>query len=412
MTLSIIRRIAILLMTVWAILITSVALTATPSAFAQSESGDTVVDHDLTIDSGQTLQGDVKVNGGDLTVYGIIQGTANVVDGNADISGQVLGDLTVLGDGNITLGEGSFVDGNVISAGNIEIDDNSHVTGSVTSLGGNISVSESAIVDGTTGKIDNPAQAIENFINSNMPHTSGSPSNLDEQIGPFSRFFGWIGLGIFSAIVLTLAVGLTALVPRRIRVSSVTLESEPGPSVVVGVIAALLIFPVFGIATMALAITVVGIVLIPVLALAVFLAFLFGFVVVSQWLGKRLYENVRPNDSPFELRQSQSTAIVIEVLLGASVILASMTFPAIFLPGWITAMLLGIIYLVSCIGIGSAILSKLGTLQPPRRNGHRRTIIYPTPVHNHYGSALPHTPVHVHGNTRPLGPVPTLPKEE
>jgi hypothetical protein len=177
--------------------------------------------------------------------------------------------------------------------------------------------------------------------------------------------------------------------------------------VVVGIIAALLAFPVFGIASMVLAITIVGIVLIPVLALAVLAAFLFGFVVVSQWLGKRLHDTTRQAESPFVPRQSQPTTLIIEVLLGASVVLASTILPAIFLPGWITGMLLGIIYLISCIGIGSAVLSKFGTLQPPRRNGYRHRVMYPTPVHSHYGTALPH-----HANTQPLGPAPILTKDE
>jgi hypothetical protein len=217
-------------------------------------------------------------------------------------------------------------------------------------------------------------------------------------------------MGIFSIVVLALAVGLAALIPRRIRVAGSTLESEPGPSTVVGIIAALLTVPAFALASMVLAITIVGIVLIPVLAVLLLVGLLFGLVVVSQWLGKRLYDTTRQAESAFGPRQSQPAALFIEVLLGASVILASTVLPAIFLPGWITWMLLGIIYVISCIGIGSVVLSKFGTLQPPRRNGTRHAIMYPTPVHSHYGSSLPHQPPHA--NTQPLGPAPALPKEE
>ena len=410
---SVVKRITILVMAIWAMLAASLFGIGSSRAWAQSESGRTVFDQDLTIEAGEIVQGDVSVTGGDLVVYGIINGKANVVNGNADIYGHVLGDLTILTGGSITLYEGSVIEGNVVAAGDIDLQKNSRVEGSVTSLGGKVDQEENALVGGTVNNIDNPAEAIENLIHANVPGSSSSPGNFGHQIGPFSRFFGWLWLGIFSAVVLTLAVGIAALLPRRIRVSGATLESEPGPTVVVGVITALLTVPIFGIASMVLAITIVGIVLVPVLALAVLCAFLFGFVVVSQWLGKRLHDTARHAESPFGPRQSQSASLVIEVLLGASVILASTVLPAIFLPAWITGILLGLVYVIACIGIGAAVLSRLGTLQPTRRNGHRRTILYPTPVHSHYGASLPHTPAHAHhANTQPLGPAPVLPKEE
>ena len=407
MTVTIAKRITILLMALWAVLAASLLGTGLRTAWAQNEPGRTVFGSDLTIEEGETVQGNVSVTGGDLVVYGIINGNAHVVDGDADIYGQVYGDVSILTGGSITLYEGSFVEGNVVAGGDIDLQENSHVEGSVTSFGGKIGIAESAVVEGAVGNIGSPTQAWENLINVNAPHAPGT-GNFGQHLSPFGRFFGWLGLGIFSAIVLALAVGLAALFPRRIRVSSATLEAEAGPSVVVGIIAALLTFPLFGIASLVLAITIVGIVLIPVLAALLLIAFLFGFVVVSQWLGNRLYDTARHAESTYTPRQSQPATLIIEVLLGASVILASTVLPAIFLPGWITGMLLGIIYVISCIGIGSAVLSKFGTLQPPRRHPHRRTITYPTPIHTHYGSSLPPA----HANTQPLGPAPILPREE
>ncbi|MGA7730295.1 MAG: hypothetical protein WCD37_03370 [Chloroflexia bacterium] len=399
MTVTIAKRITILLMAIWAVLAASLLGMGSRTAWAQSEPGRTIFGSDLTIEEGETVQGNVSVTGGDLVVYGTINGKAHVVDGDADIHGLVVGDLTIITGGSITLYEGSAVEGNVVASGDIDLQDNSRVEGSVTSLGGAVIQGQNALVGGTINKIDSPAQALQNFMNANAPHTPGASGNFGQHLSPFGRFFGWLSLGIFSAIVLALAVGLAALFPRRIRVSSATLEAEAGPSVVVGIITALLTFPLFGIASLVLAITIVGIVLIPVLAALLLIAFLFGFVVVSQWLGNRLYDTARHAESTYVPRQSQPATLIIEVLLGASVILASTVLPAIFLPGWITGMLLGIIYVISCIGIGSAVLSKFGTLQPPRRHPHRRTITYPTPVHTH-------------ANTQPLGPTPILPREE
>lgn len=392
---------------VWAILATLSLGFGTQQAAAQSEQGRTVIDHDLTIEAGETVNGDVSVTGGDLTVYGTITGKANVLNGDADIYGMVGRDLTIITGGNITLHEGSAVEGNVLAAGDIILQENSTVKGSVTSLNGHIDREESAQIGGSINRFDGSVEAFENLVNINSPHVAGSVNALFNDSFPFTRFFGWLGLGIFSAVVLILALGVSALLPRRVRISSSTLEAEPGPSIVVGIIAALLSGPIVALATIVLAATIVGIVLIPVLGIAVMLAFLFGFVVVSQWLGRRLHEGAKQADGVYALRQSQSATIVVEVLLGASVILASTILPALFLPVWITGMLLGIVYLISCIGIGSAVLSKFGTLQP-RRHGHRRTVVYPTQVHSNYGASLPHP----HANTQPLGPAPVLPREE
>lgn len=405
MKISMVKRISLLVMSVWTIVAVSAFGVFATKAWAQSE-GRTVLNHDLTIESSETV-GDANVTDGDLIVNGTIDGKATVVNGDASIYGTITGDLTILTGGSITLYDGSVVEGNVFAVGNIDLQDGSRVDGTVTALGGRVNQEDGSTVGHSVNNVGNPFDILDNISKLNGTETANS---ISQQIGPFARFFGWLGLGIFSAVALILALGISALVPRRIRVSSATLESEPAPSVVVGIIAALLSLPIFGVASLLLASTIVGIVLVPVLALAVFGVFLFGFVIVSQWLGKRLHEGAQHPEASAEypMRQSQSATLVIDVLLGSSVILASTVLPAIFLPFWITAMLLGVVYLVSCIGLGSAILSKFGTLQPRRHHNYRRSVIYPTPVHNHYGSSLPHPPAH----TQPLGPAPTLPREE
>jgi hypothetical protein len=205
--------------------------------------------------------------------------------------------------------------------------------------------------------------------------------------------------------------------PRRVRISSSTLESEAGPSIAVGIIASILLAPVGGLITAALAVTVIGIVLIPVVWILIGAVYLYGFVVVAQWLGKRIHDSAHHPDIEEMLaqRSSQSVVLVMEVLLGAAAILACTILPAIFVPGWISILMLGMLYVLACIGIGSGLLSRFGTLQPPKHHVHKRTVVYPTPNHNNYGPAPVHAPVagpvHAHSNTRPLGPAPVIPPE-
>jgi cytoskeletal protein CcmA (bactofilin family) len=381
-----------------ALLVVLVALAAAPHAWA-APVGKDVVDQNLVVAQGETLQGDVNVTNGDLTVYGTIDGKATIVNGKASIYGTVNGDLTVITGGNITLFAGSYVDGNVVD------------------MGGEVVKDSAATITGSVGTIDNPIEGIGNMLNANQDQI-GSAGAWADRMNPFNRMGSWLFLGGLSTVLLVFSVGLAALVPRRIGISSATLESEPGPSVAVGIIASILLAPIAGIITAALAITVIGIVLIPVVWIAVGVVYLYGFVIVAQWLGKRIHDSAhRPDiEAALARKSSQSAMLVMEVLLGAAAILACTILPAIFVSGWISILMLGMLYVLSCIGLGAGLLSKFGTLQPSKHRMHKRTVVYPTPHHNNYGSALVNAPItgpiHAHSNTRPLGPAPVLPAEK
>lgn len=380
------------------LLVVLIALASAPHAWAEPIGKD-VVNQDLVVERGETIQGDVNVTNGDLTVYGTIDGKATIVYGDAEVYGTIKGDLTVITDGNIKLHAGSDVQGNVVD------------------MGGTIVRDPNATVTGNVSRLDNPVDGIGNLINANQGRF-GPAGDWADRINPFNRMGSWLFLGSLSTVLLALSMGLAALAPRRIRISSSTLESEAGPSIVVGVITAILLAPIGGIITAALAITVVGIVLVPVLWIALGAVYLYGFVVISQWLGKRIHDSAHRPDIEATLAQksSQSVVLVMEVMLGAAAILACTILPAIFVSGWISLLMLGMLYGLSCIGIGSGLLSKFGTLQPPRHNKHKRTVVYPTARHNNYGSALVHTPItrptQSHSNTRPLGQAPVLPRDE
>lgn len=393
------------------------ALVGSQNASAQSEPERVAFDQDLVITEGDIVHGDVSVTNGNLTIYGTVEGKATVMNGHADIYGKVQGDVAVLTGGGVTLHEKSTVGGNVLASGDIKLLDKSTVNGSVTAFGGRVEQSENATVRGSVSTMDNPAVALQNLVQPNQPIV---PGKFDGPFSnsPFARITGIFTIGILSLMVLLLSVGMTAAIPNRVRTSSATLQAQPAPSIVMGVIAAFLIFPVAGLVAVLLTISVVGIVLLPVLAVALAGAFLMGFVVVAHWLGKHLHDTTRQVGQSF--LPYQSPTLMLEVLLGVAVILACTLIPALFLPAWISALMFLLLYAIACIGIGSTILSKFGTLAPPRRQ-HPHKIIYPTPAHNHYGAVLQHhsstSPLTVSAsaertNTRPLGQAPALPRDE
>jgi cytoskeletal protein CcmA (bactofilin family) len=382
---------------------------------AQGEPVRVAFDQDMVIDQDEIVNGDVSVTNGDLSVYGTVNGKVSVVNGEANIYGKVLGDVAVFAGGGVTLYPGSSVDGNILSSSDIELRKGSSVGGSVTSVGGTVNQERGATVKGSINRMDNPAEALQNLVQPNKPQPGGTGGSFDG--GPFARIAGIFSIGILSVLILLLSVGLTAAIPNRVRTASSTLQAGPGPSIVVGIITAFLIPPAAALIAAVLAISVVGIVLLPVLAIGLLAVFLLGFVVVAHWLGKHLHDSTRPGavaHLPF-----QSATLMVEVLLGVAVILASTLIPIAFLPAWMSVLMFLLVYGIACIGIGAVILSRLGTLAPPRHVYPHR-IVYPTQAHNHYGSTLPHTPQtqmaamasSEHTNTRPLGPTPALPRSE
>jgi hypothetical protein len=156
----------------------------------------------------------------------------------------------------------------------------------------------------------------------------------------------------------------------------------------VGLITAFLLWPIVGMVGMVLTISVVGILLVPVLVLGVAVALLFGLVVVSNWLGRRLYQTGYPS------AVNSTPQLVVQVLLGMAVLLGSTLVPAAFVAPWVGMLMMALVYFAACVGLGSVILSRLGTLPPPRR--------VPVAASNAQGPAI----------TAPLGQAPVFPSEQ
>jgi cytoskeletal protein CcmA (bactofilin family) len=386
-----------------------------PQVVVQVDPQDRVsIDEDLTIPEGEVVEGNVSVTNGNLEVYGAVKGKVTVFNGDVDVYGAIALELAVLVSGDITLHEGSKVGSNIIANGDIELEDGSVVNGSVTSLGGTVTRLPGAQVAGGVNRVDALDKSFEHFV---KPWAGmQSPGAVVDAAGSrwdsvLARFGGIVGMGMFSVLVLGLSFALTAILPGRVRTTTYTLQAEPMPSIIVGLITALLLFPVAGIIAVLLTVSMVGIVLLPLLALALLGLLLFGFVVAGHWLGKRIHDSMRHGElSPNGINGQPTPTLAIEVIIGTAIILGSVFVPALFMPPWASIMLLGVVYLVSCLGVGAAILSRFGTLAPPKRQ-HSRTVMYPTPVHSHYGTSLPHTPPERH-NTRPLGQAPILPTDE
>ena len=339
---------AIVLVGVWA----SGALYPAPVSahvIAQTETERVAIGHDLVVKSDEQVHGDVSVTNGSLTVLGMVYGNVTVVNGNADIQGKVTGDVTVT-NGNVRLASGSSVGGNVVA-----------VTGKVVkeeaaSVGGTVSALDISIPD-LGGSVRSPLSSVAN---------RASPDTGREN-NPFGRFAGFMGWGMVGLLVMALGVLAALLMPARVRVAADTMQMEPGPSVVVGVIVALLFMPVIAVLGLGLAISVVGVVLIPVVVIAAQLLLILGLVVMSVALGRRMLvaDTARPNGPDGATTNGyRPTSIVLQAALGMAVILSSTFLPAVFVADWVKVILLALVFFACCLGLGALLLSRFGTLAP------------------------------------------------
>ena len=329
-------------------------------ALDQSQRERVAIGSDLVIGAGEQVLGDVSVTDGNLTVLGEVMGNVIVVGGNADIEGAVAGDVIVT-NGYVRLAAGSRVGGDVLTlTGHVAREDGAYVGGTMSTLDLPLPVMDGALMS--------PDGVLMSPVGRGGPNSGWSANSV-------GRFMGLIGWSMLGLIVLAAGTLTSMLVPGRVRVSSDTLEAEPGPSVVTGVIMGLLCWPAIGLISVALAVTVVGVVLIPVVILAALLLFLFGLVVVSRWLGKRVLESARLSNGHGSGSGSgyagsgvrYPASAVLEVAVGMAVVLSCTLIPLAFLPPWAGVLLVALVFFASCVGVGATLLSRFGTL-PPRRS--------------------------------------------
>jgi hypothetical protein len=359
------------------------------SAWAQDDGNKTEVGKSMVVAEDEEVKGNAVVTNGNLTVLGEVDGDAVVVNGKAIIEGIVHGDVTVTS-GDATLGDSSRVDGNVLVVGGKVIRDPKAV------VGGQINAPSASLAEGLTNNVVPPGK-------SGVTVSDQSAEDQTLVSGLFGSLIDLFGKGMVSLVLLVLGMGLAAIVPRRVSITSETLEAEPVPSLIVGVITGIVLFPAAGLVALLLFISIVGWLLLPVLAIGILVALLFGLVTVGAWIGRAVY------DSLHHEHNGSHNHLLVQVLIGMSIILGTTFVPSILLPDSVTALMLMLLYFASCVGIASAILSRFGTLAPPKKAQYYRVAaqggaaIYTPTAHVAAGAG------HQVAETKPAPPVAEAP---
>ncbi len=281
---------------------------ATQAQTDRAASRDTLRLGSREIPAGDTVAGPVLVAGGDLRVHGTIRGTA----------------IAILGD--IILEEGGLVTGDAIAI-----------------LGG---------VQGGPDRVGGQAKSYAASFHL-LPDSREVPARAD----------GSNALGLaFAWLIIMLLIGMGVVVFATQYLGGVTdvLERSFWRSFLVGVAAELGLIPVMVLLIAGLAVTVVGILLIPFAVVAYVLAVMglltLGFLSVAQLVG----ESVGRGSPEPRGRALRGVIVGVTILMGTWVI-AALLLPWQFGSAVLRMLAFALTYVSVTTGLGAAVLSRGGT---------------------------------------------------
>ncbi|MGM0440757.1 MAG: hypothetical protein ACQEP8_06575 [Chlamydiota bacterium] len=235
--------------------------------------------------------------------------------GNLKIQGHITNDIIVFAS-NLDLQEGGFIDGDAIV------------------IGGNLQQFEQGQINGEIIKVD-----IGRSLNKLVRSINYEAYKMDRQIThektsilflsyPIMFFIGCLGIGMVMFVFL----------PKHTRVVWRMAQDKTLASWVAGVLA-IVALPLL---IILMSISIIGIPLIPILALAVAFASVWGYIIVALLIGGRLI-------------RKKNSSLIKPLALGLLTMSIVMYIPYIGK---------GLIFLFLFLGLGAVILSAFGTNPP------------------------------------------------
>ena len=234
---------------------------------------------------------------------------------------MLVSDAIAIG-GNITV-YGKVEDNVVAVGGSVILKGGSYVGRQVVVVGGDLQRDPSAEIGGETTRIYMP-----NFIPSLTTFLKG----------------GWLAFWVtisFLALVgfLGLAVLMTALLPEHIRTAVDAMQKSFAAMFLWGVLWMLLIVPI----AVLLAVSIIGIILIPLEILLVAIALILGYISAAIFIGKKILMSFKKIPPPF-----------VDVILGILIL-----FLVGFLP--IIGPIAKALFLIA--GFGAVLTTRFGTIR-------------------------------------------------
>ncbi len=254
-----------------------------------------------------------------------------ILHGDADVFGTVRGNVVTV-DGDIVVHPGAMITGSVLAVG-----------GRVRDVGGEIR--------GATQTLSDPETAVA------MP--------LSPAFGPIETAARrTAGLAAAFVTLMLLGAGLVAFARQQVAVVADTVGHSFGRAFLAGILGQILVVPTFGMIIVGLALTVVGILLVPfaiaVYALIAVVTIVGGFLAVSHAIGE-VRARRRMAVGALGVSTSSYSYLAIGLVAGLAIWAVWVAF------GWVPVMgelvrlaAILVTWILATVGFGAALLSRLG----------------------------------------------------
>jgi hypothetical protein len=316
---------------------------ATP-AFAQEghrQPGQVIFGSDRILEAGDILEGDLVIFGGNLRMAdgSHIEGDAVVFGGTAEVNGEIKGDLAVIG-GSARLGPTARVEGDVASiGGQAKVDEGAYVRGEIV---------ETTEFD--FGQISKPF-----FKAVPPPQAEFYRGARFEPFDMFFRIMTGFAQGLVVALVIA-GIGLLVVLflPAHTQTVAQTIRHVTPASFGVG-----LLTLIVGITAMIL--LFITCCLIPIgllVALALVLATLYGWIVVGYLLGGRITRAIQKGGGEPSPTVSALVGIFLVTLIQQG-LMALSNIPCLGFFFWLMGAALWLF--VASTGLGAVVLTRFGT---------------------------------------------------
>ena len=302
--------------------------------------GDNLGDIGMQVENGQVHVGDLTIRRGQ-----VFSGNLAVLSGDVSVYGTVEGNLAAL-NGDVILHSGARVEGDVVS-----------LNGRVTEAGGYVGGRVRSVSSlGLTTRRSRPSAA---------PRAADRPTRIG--LGQASGFEA-IGQNIatlfgFFIALACIGFGLNFFMPRQLEVVSETVSDSFGKSFLAGLFAQPLLLPLSAMLIAGLAITVIGIPVAFIVALALLLAVpgaaVLGYLAAAKSVGSSYLTRRMADGHAVVVTPYRSTAYGLVGLL--AVWIPAVTLTWIPLVGQLFFLLaLAATWVMITAGVGAAILSRAG----------------------------------------------------
>lgn len=245
---------------------------------------------------------------------------------------------------DVTIEEGTKVHNVLAIGGQVTVE--GVVENNIVALGGSVVLTRTAVVRGNVFALGGiivrgrGAEVHGNVTEINADDISAAIANaLSEEWEGWSWIFAIVSVAIFLGVLL-LTVITVFLIPKPVRLIASAVREKPFKVTVWGLAGLVVVVPL----AVLLAVSVVGIVLIPLEIALVLCAVLIGFISVSQLVGQKLFAILK--------RQDQS--MMRETVWGLIVL---------WLIGWIPYVGWMVKVCAIVLGLGGVLLTRFGTNQ-------------------------------------------------